>query len=338
MKVSVALITYNHEKFIAEALESVLMQKTDFQYEIVIGDDCSSDRTREIIGDFQRNHPDKIRLLTSETNMGVKRNLAQTIMACKGDYIALLDGDDYWTAPQKLRHQVGFLDNHIGCSFCFHSVKRIYEDRRSNIFYPPGKKETYTLKDLLRHPSFVHTSSIVFRRESLGEFPSWFFHCEVIIEDWALTVLIARRGCIGYIDEVMAVYRKHSGGVWSGRGPVQQLLWDLETRNVVNAHLKFQNESWMKVPPSRECLVTANQCAQRGDEKLARRYLIKSIFVSALYRRFSPRYFFTSLIQLYFPRLVPHLVACTTAVYGSSLFEFKRVFRKAFKRGANQDY
>jgi glycosyltransferase involved in cell wall biosynthesis len=138
VKVSVAIITYNHEKFIAEALESVLMQVTDFRYEIVIGDDCSSDRTHEIIGDFQKNHPGKIRLLISETNIGVKKNLAQTIMACKGEYIALLDGDDYWTAPQKLRHQVGFLDSRPGCSFCFHSVKRIYEDGRSNFFYPPG--------------------------------------------------------------------------------------------------------------------------------------------------------------------------------------------------------
>jgi hypothetical protein len=194
------------------------------------------------------------------------------------------------------------------------------------------------LKDLLRHPSFVHTSSIIFRRKSLGDFPSWFFHKEVIIEDWALTVLSARRGFIGYIDEAMAVYRKHSGGVWSGRGPVQQLLWDLETRNTVKEHLEFQNDSRMKRPPLQECLVPANQCAQKGDEKLASRYLIKFIFVAALYRRLSPRYFFTSLIRLYFPRLVPPLVACTTAIYGSSLFKFKRVFRKAFKRRANQDY
>ena len=338
MKVSVAIVTYNHERFIAEALESVLTQKTDSRYEIVIGDDCSSDRTREIIADFQKKHPDKIRLLVSGTNMGVKSNLAQTIMACKGEYIALLDGDDYWTDPQKLQHQVGFLDSHTGCSFCFHSVKRIYEDGRSNSFYPPGKKERYTLSDILRHPSFIHTSSIVFRRGALGEFPSWFFHCELIIEDWALTVLCARSGYVGYIDKTMAVYRKHSGGLWSGILPVQQILWDLETRNVVSANLRSRDGCRMEDVAPLKYIPLAKQWAQKGDEKLARKYLMKHILISAPYRRFSARYFFTCLIRLYFPGLVPPLAAFLTAFYNSSLFEFKRVFKKAFKKGANQDY
>ena len=122
MKVSVTIITYNHEKFIRKTLDSVLMQKVNFQYEIVIGEDCSTDNTKKILLEYQNKHPGKIRLLLAENNQGLVRNFMQTYRACKGEYIATLDGDDYWISSRKLQKQVDFLDRHGDFSMCFHPV------------------------------------------------------------------------------------------------------------------------------------------------------------------------------------------------------------------------
>ncbi|MEM6399437.1 MAG: glycosyltransferase family 2 protein, partial [Cyanobacteria bacterium P01_D01_bin.116] len=112
--VSVSLVTFNHEKFIAQAIESVLLQEVDFSYEIIIGEDFSSDKTREIVIEYQKQYPDIIRLILPEENLGYygQKIFVQTLQACRGKYIALLDGDDYWTTPNKLQQQVDFLDNH----------------------------------------------------------------------------------------------------------------------------------------------------------------------------------------------------------------------------------
>src|SRR3712207_1086613 len=102
MKVSVLMLAYNHEKFIAQALDSALMQQVNFDYEIVIGEDCSTDNTRDILIRYQKEYPHRIRLLLPEKNLGMHDNLIQTFKACRGDYIAFLEGDDYWTSPNKL--------------------------------------------------------------------------------------------------------------------------------------------------------------------------------------------------------------------------------------------
>lgn len=322
MKASVAMITYNHERFIAEAIESVLMQKVNFRYEIVIGEDCSLDRTREIVLDFRKRHPDKIRLLLSERNWGDqgRRNFTETIMACKGEYIVLLDGDDFWTAPNKLQHQVEFLDNHTECSSCFHSVKRIYEDGSYDFFYPFGKKEIYTLEDLLLNVTFISTCSIMFRRGLFGEFPPWFSFSNIKIGDWALYVLNAQHGHIGYIDEVMAVYRKHKGALWSSIGPIRQILWDVETRDCVNTHLAFRYEDKIKRPFFSRYLKLAKLYEQAGDQKHARKYLMKCISNPPFKRAYSSRYLFTVILRLYFPWLVPRLVSLKSKFVNQTKF------------------
>src|SRR5512133_148878 len=120
IKVSVLVMTYNHEKFIQQALDSVAMQATNFDYEILISEDCSTDRTREIVLEFQKEHPDKVRLLLSKTNVHSNQVVVRGIRAAQGQYLAMLDGDDYWTSPTKLQKQADFLDGHPECSLCFH--------------------------------------------------------------------------------------------------------------------------------------------------------------------------------------------------------------------------
>src|SRR5688572_23850951 len=123
MKVSVLVMTYNHARFIRQALDSVLMQRTGFDFEVLISEDCSTDGTREIVVEYARRHPHTITLLLSEANLRSNAVVTRGIDAARGEYIALLDGDDYWTSPDKLRKQAAFLDSHSECALCFHNAR-----------------------------------------------------------------------------------------------------------------------------------------------------------------------------------------------------------------------
>lgn len=207
------MITYNQEKYIAQALDSVLMQEVDFDYEIVIGEDCSTDGTREIVLAYQRSHPDKIRVLLPDKNLGMIQNFVQTYYACDGQYVAILEGDDFWTCASKLQKQVDFLDNHPESALCFHTVNVFYEeDDAPGYLFPTDHKEFSTIEDLLLK-NFIQTCSVMFRNKLFGMFPDWFF--SGVIGDYPLHILNSEHGNIGYINEAMASYRIHSVGVWS---------------------------------------------------------------------------------------------------------------------------
>src|ERR1035438_4784180 len=128
LKVSVLIITYNHEKYIAQAIESVLMQKTDFRYELIIGEDCSTDGTGEIVREYGRKRPEIVHAPLRERNIGARRNFRRIFAAARGKYIALLEGDDYWTSPQKLQAQADLLDAHPETSLCGHRSVWHYEN------------------------------------------------------------------------------------------------------------------------------------------------------------------------------------------------------------------
>lgn len=236
IKVSVATTTYNHEAFVQEAIDSVLMQEVDFDYEHVIGEDCSTDRTREIVNGYQRQHPDVMRVLLHRQNIGGRRNMVQVLEACQGEYIALLEGDDYWTSPKKLQKQVDFLEAHPECAICFHSVSTAYEAEA-----PKPKREEersyksfYTLEDLLEG-NFIPTCSVMCRRGLFGDFPQWFYTTPT--GDWPYHVLNAHYGTIGYIGEIMAVHRIHAGSVWSPRGIVERRRGILRTTEIFRQNL-----------------------------------------------------------------------------------------------------
>jgi glycosyltransferase involved in cell wall biosynthesis len=228
-KVSVGLITFNHAAYIGEALDGVLMQQATFPFEVVVGDDFSTDGTREILIKYAEAHPDKIRLLLPERNQGMNRNVAAILEACRGDYIALLDGDDFWTDPLKLQLQADYLDSAPECSTTFHRVKWV--DEKGNEL--PGKrpsppKSVCTLQDLLKRRFFADTASVMFRRGLFRKIPEWYFGCAM--GDFPLHFLNGQHGAFGFIDREMAAYRVHSGGIWSAttangdRGSRQELL------------------------------------------------------------------------------------------------------------------
>jgi len=246
VKTSVLTITYNHEAYIAQALDSALMQQTRDPFEIVVGEDGSSDRTRGILLAYREKHPDTIRLLLHDRNVGMNRNLALTLSACRGEYVAILEGDDFWTSPGKLQRQVDFLDSHPECSAVFHNVD-IADDtgeRTGRRFHKDGlPRSRYTLEDVVSS-HFIPTCSTMFRAGLFGDFPEWFY--EMPMGDWPLHVLNAQHGSYGYMDEVMACYRVHGGGAWSGRGRAKVLLSTVRAAEEINRHLGFAFDATLR--------------------------------------------------------------------------------------------
>jgi len=120
---SVVCITYNHEPFIAKMIEGVLMQQTNFPIEFIIAEDCSTDKTREIVSDYALRYPNLIKLIISDYNVGAVANERRAMLQANGEYIAFCEGDDYWTDPYKLQKQVDFLETHLDYSVCFHRCK-----------------------------------------------------------------------------------------------------------------------------------------------------------------------------------------------------------------------
>jgi len=190
IKVSVLVMTYNHANFIRQSLDSVLMQEVTFTYEILISEDCSTDGTREIVEEYYQQFPQKIHLLLSGQNIHSNAVVARGIKAAKGEYIALLDGDDYWTSPHKLQKQADFLENHPECSMCFHNARVFYEDSSKPHWNwtPAHQKEFSTLEEIWMG-NFIATCSTMFRNGLFGDVPDWY---EALFPRlWALTDIIA---------------------------------------------------------------------------------------------------------------------------------------------------
>ena len=202
--VSVVLITYNHENFISQAVESVIAQQSDFPIELLIGEDCSTDHTLELCKKMQKMYPKFIRLFITSENVGALRNFLRLVSRAKGKYIAVLEGDDYWINENKLQKQVGLMESNPDYSWC--GAKTV------NRTFWAKEKEYYTLEDILRRYIF-HTSSILFRSDLLKKFP---FIPDMQCVDFLLTAYLSEQGKCGFLDEEVSYYRRHQGGMWSG--------------------------------------------------------------------------------------------------------------------------
>jgi glycosyltransferase involved in cell wall biosynthesis len=239
MKVSVCLIAYNHEPYIEQAVRGVLEQRTNFDYEIVVGEDHSTDQTLRILHRLQEEYPEKVRLLTADQNLGMNQNYIRTFQACEGEYVALLDGDDYWCSEDKLQKQVDFLDQQPDFAICFHSVLRVDDDviQQPKIMRPRENKSIFDISDLINF-NFIPTCSAVIRRGSIAEFPGWAYTLSFL--DWLLFILAAEHGKIKYIDDVMGVYRVHSSGLWSSMDPVKRLKSRLDYFEKLDPYLDYK--------------------------------------------------------------------------------------------------
>jgi glycosyltransferase involved in cell wall biosynthesis len=242
-KVSICMVTYNHQPFISQAIDSVLMQKTDFEYELIIGEDCSTDETLTIVQAYSVSFPERIKLVLQKQNVGATRNFASVLESCNGQYVALLEGDDYWTSPDKLQKQVEYLERHPNCAICYHSCEVVDKVGVSKGMFLPinlYKKPTSTLLDLIVNDSFMATCSVMFRARLFNYFPDVFFVLRNVC-DWPLNVLNAEHGDIGFIDEVMSSYRQQSSDfAWSSNPLSKIMLNSIRLNEAFNEYFKFE--------------------------------------------------------------------------------------------------
>jgi glycosyltransferase involved in cell wall biosynthesis len=214
-KVSCHVITYNHINYISQCIEGILMQKTDFEFEIIIGDDLSTDGTREILEDYAIQNPKLIKLnLRNERGQGIpgKENFVSTLQMCKGEYITLCDGDDYWTDPFKLQKQVDFLE--ANSEYVIHSaVARVLSNNEITDDYVGLESEpkTFTIDNFYKQNNLI--SCTVIFKNIITEFPTDFH--KIIFGDWYLyTLLLKKSGLKAYRSkDIFSIYRIHSSGV-----------------------------------------------------------------------------------------------------------------------------
>jgi glycosyltransferase involved in cell wall biosynthesis len=214
--VSISCITFNHAPYIRECLDGFLMQQCDFEFEILIHDDASTDGTQEIIKEYQEKYPDIIKPILQQENQyskGVRGiNLIFNFPRAKGKYIALCEGDDYWVDPKKLQKQVSFLETNLDYNFSMGRVDMFMQKsgqlRKRKEHIDVNDSESFTVADYLKHP-FSQTSTFVFRNGV--EFPDWIY--ETRAADQALVIIATGDGKIKYHPEILSIYRIHSGGV-----------------------------------------------------------------------------------------------------------------------------
>ena len=282
--VSVLTITYNHEPFLAECIESVLAQETGFEVEMVIGEDASPDGTRRLCREFQRRYPDRIRLVLPDANLGRHLNFKHTFEACRGTYIALLEGDDYWTDRHKLRKQVELLNSHPEWVMCFHNVRIVGECRegRAPVFYEQPGKPVFTQRDFVER-NFVPTCSCLFR-SGLARLPAWYYDADRNpYTDWVLHVLNAAHGDIGYSHEIMAAHRSHGGGVWgrtfdgSVAGDIRRMTDRITTLDRLEECMGAEFRGPLRRQRAQDCFHLALSYRERGDWPRVRRSLFQAL-------------------------------------------------------------
>lgn len=205
--ISIIMVTYGHEKFIREAIDGVLMQKGDLNLELIIANDASPDDTDIIVSEILKNHPksELVRYIKHENNIGMMSNFIFALQQAQGNYIALCDGDDYWTDPHKLQKQVDFLEANLDYVLSFHKVKILKPNGELVEDFITKVPENYeTQETLAKLGNYIHTPSVVFRNV-IKEFPNEFSLSP--IGDYFMYMLLTEHGKLKYFDEEMAVYR-----------------------------------------------------------------------------------------------------------------------------------
>lgn len=229
-RVTVLLSTYNHAPYIRQALDSVLMQQTSFDFDVVVLDDASNDGTTKIVRSYVATSSGRLRVVVNSHNVCDNRAFAHALASSKAEYFAVLDGDDYWTHPARLQRLVDLLDAEPGLAIAFHNAEIRYEGSefgraRNGVW----DKQVSSLEDICA-VNFISGCAALIRRETVDPLPGWFEH--ETLSDWALYLLAAQHGDIGYVDESMGCYRLHENGFWSSRSLLDklQLIADFYSR------------------------------------------------------------------------------------------------------------
>lgn len=224
LKLSVLLVTYNHEGYIGRALESLFKQDYPGAIELVVADDASTDATLQLIRSYEgRDSRFVFKYLAADTNVGITRNYQRGFAACTGEYVAVLEGDDYWVSPKKLLRQSAFLDDHWECDLCSVNYFVLYEaSAKFSERAPTGSGHRFlSARDLIADNLVGNFSTCMYRKSALDALPSELF--ELRSYDWIVNICVASHSLIGFLEEPMSVYRVHSSGAWSNYEQVDKL-------------------------------------------------------------------------------------------------------------------
>ena len=230
-QIDVLLVSYNQSQYIQQTLESIMMQRLDddVQMRIIVADDCSTDGTLDIIKTYALKHKAEWVFLPNEKNMGHVRNYQRAFDACKGDYVAILEGDDYWSSPLHLQTHVDFMDVHRECVLSSQYPTWYYEeeqrfDPRALSQLPFGNYKYVTIEEEIHANRIVNLSSCVIRGEAIRTLDERIFECSVL--DWPMYVNLCQKGLLCLLTGTTSVYRAKSSGLYAGLSKETELQKD----------------------------------------------------------------------------------------------------------------
>lgn len=217
-KVSVCCITYNQKDYIGQALDSFIMQKTNFPFVVIVGDDASTDGTTEIIKEYALKYPNIIKPIFQEVNSGGFKNFCDVYNSVDTEYVAICEGDDYWTDENKLQKQFDCLEANKEMTICFHKTKCIFENEWKKSYEYPNPNQRFnktilSIEDIVKR-NFIQTNSCMYRWCFNGKDLSEYHSADIMPGDWYLHILHAKKGNIIFLDETMSVYRINKKGIW----------------------------------------------------------------------------------------------------------------------------
>ena len=301
--VSIRTSAYNHGKYIRQCIEGILMQKTDFTFEYIIGEDFSKDDTREIVMEYAAKYPDIIRVVTADYNVGMKANGERCIMRCRGKYMALCEGDDYWTDPYKLQKQVSYLEEHPECALVYTKAQTVRLDGTTNVIGEPidteygllAKNVIPTLTTLIRRDvieEYTAAAEVSGKVWPAGDYPQWLW--------------IAMKYDIHFIDEVTADYRvltesaSHSKDITKLLN-FQNAVYDIKSYFIQNYY--GGNSKLMKMAARRRCWMLFRTYMVYGKNREAFDLFTKNIFC------LSPKNIVTAMAMFLSPRAKAKVIA-----------------------------
>jgi glycosyltransferase involved in cell wall biosynthesis len=287
VKLSVLVVSYNHEQYIGEALDSILAQQVDFPIEIIVADDCSTDHTADIIRQYQARYPGQIQTLDSSANLGITRNYQRGFAACRGEYVAVLEGDDYWLGKTRLSVLAHFLDDHPECVLAFN---RILLNESSIQHCRPLQWDT-------DHPFELRTGDDLAFSNFIGNFSACLFRASVICRldpqiydlrmyDWLFNLSLSRFGLIGYLPQILSVYRQHAAGSWAGM-EMEQKLGD--TASLIPVYDQFLGRIYSDNFNAHLAMLNLHlenaRLARRMQEHKNNPFIVGSILLQKVFRR-----------------------------------------------------
>ena len=280
------MITYNHENYIAEAIEGVMMQKTNFPIELIIGEDCSTDKTRKICQSYQTKYPDKIKLLLPDTNLGMMRNLVETFQASKSEYIAICEGDDYWTDPNKLQMQVDFLEQNEDFGIV-HTNYRVVDSNNQIIHkynrnWPSGN----VFEKIINGNYGIVTATVIFRTELYKKVENELTNLDFKMGDFPMWVEISRISKVRYLSVITSSYRQLLNSA-SHSVDIQEIQAFHESALNIKLYYKDKYNLHFKIDSAFSIFygTMVKECYQKKSKKMVMLYykkMIKSDFKSVL--------------------------------------------------------